>query len=99
MPFKLNPAFKRKLEELSKPRNVSLDELMPPAFMRANTKFQSIQEMFDKSEFAEAKEEEIKETFETEAWNAYVRSNTRFNDWKEMLSVAAAQEIKQRFNS
>lgn len=98
MSFKLNPAFKRKLEELSKPRNVSLNELMTPTFMRTNTKFQNIQEMFDKSEFSEAKEEEVKKVLETEAWNAHIRSNTRFNGWKEMLSAAAAQEMKRRFD-
>ncbi len=96
--FKLNPEFKRKLQEISKPKTISLPELMPPEFMRTHTKFQDIQEMFDKSDFADVQEEEVIEILKSEAWNDYVRTHTRFSSWEEMLKAAGAANIKQRWN-
>lgn len=97
MSFKLNPAFKRKLEELSQPRSVSLPDLMPPDFMRANTKFSDVQEMFVKSELADVGEEEIKSVLESKAWNAFVRTNTKFANWSEMLKAAGVEELRNHF--
>jgi hypothetical protein len=98
MSFKLNPTFKRKLEALSQPRSVSLPELMPPRFMRTYTNFADIQEMFDKSALADAGEEDLKSKLESEDWNAFVRANTQFANWTEMLKAAAAEDVRRRFH-
>ena len=99
MSFKLNPEFTRKLEELSKPKSVSLPELMPAEFMRANTSFGSIQEMFDKSPISDAQQEDVPKLLQSEAWNAYVRANTNFENWQEMVKKAGTENIKKRWNA
>lgn len=95
MSFEINPEFKRKLEEKSRPRNVSLPELMPSKFMRKNTNFQNIQEMFDKCEFADVSHEEIKSVLESDAWNVYVKTSTRFVDWQEMVKAAGIENMQK----
>jgi hypothetical protein len=97
--FKMNPNFERKLRELSKPKQVSLEELMPPAFMRANTQFQSIQEMFNKSEFADADLEALPGILEGDAWNRYVSTHTRFKSWRDMLTAATAENMRKRLGT
>lgn len=98
MSFEINPAFKRKLEKLSQPRSVSLPELMPPSFMRTHTNFSDLQEMFDKSEFAKARQDDVKSILESDTWSIYVRENTTFSTWTEMLNAAVAENFRKHFN-
>ena len=72
---------------------------MLPSFMRTNSKFSDIQEMFNKGEFNEAGEEEVREVLEPDAWNTYVCENTSFASWPDMLEAAAKENIKSHFNS
>jgi hypothetical protein len=97
--FKMNPAFERKLKDLAKPKQVSLEELMPSTFMRANTQFQSIQEMFDKSEFTDVDLEALPSILESSAWSSYVGQRTRFKNWNDMLAAAAAENMRKRLGT
>lgn len=84
----------RKLEKLSRDlkalegnHSVPIQEMFPPAFMRANTSFGTIDEML------EAKGVASKEAFEAlpdEEWNAFVRDTTPFGSWEEMKRQGAS---------
>lgn len=97
--FKLNPEFERKLKDLGKPKKISLEELLPPTFMRANTQFQSIQEMFDKSEFADVDQEALRGILEGDAWSRYASTHTRFKNWHDMLTAATAENMRKRLGT
>lgn len=99
MTFRMNPEFKRKLENFSGSRQVPLTELMPPAFMQTNTQFQSIQEMFDKSPVANAKQEDLPRLLKEQEWNDFVSVHTRFLNWMEMVKAAGLENVKQHWKN
>ena len=97
--LKLNPAFERKMKELAKPRNVSFDELMPPSFMRSNTRFQTLQQMVDESGFATDDTETIRSLLKSDHWSQYVDRHTRFKSWDDMLATAAAANMRKHLGT
>lgn len=71
--------------ELDGTHDVPLTELMPDAFMRQYTDFQSLQEMVD------AGNVQSEDDLGTEAWNQLVKERTGFADWQEMLGKAGGE--------
>ncbi len=82
-----------KLSELDGSR-VVFDDLFPTTFMKRYTDFTSIQAM------GEAWGKEIPESANfgecyDEDWETLVQQNTRFKNWEEMKSQAAAEYAKK----
>lgn len=67
--------------------NVSFNELFNTTFMRKYTKFSSIDEMLDKSEFKIETNKDF-ESIDDNKWDEYVREVTTFQSWEEMKSEA-----------
>jgi len=80
------------IEKLSGPQNVSFNDLFPREFMSKHTRFASIDEMVKKSPFKVESEEDFK-NIPDEAWDVYVRENTPFNSWAEMISKAGEEYL------
>ena len=87
MSFKMNPNFKRDLQE-SVNKQVTFPELMPPEFMQRYTNFKSIQHMIDQSPFSDVEQSHFPKILMSEEWNRYTRQNTKFQNWNEMLETA-----------
>lgn len=94
MPIKGLEEVRKKLKKLEEIKQVSFAELFNPEFMAANTDFQNITEMFERSGFKHDSMEDIK-AIPDEEWDSFVSANTRFSTWEEMQKVAHSQFIKK----
>ncbi len=75
--------------------NVSFAELFSPAFMRRNTQFTSIDEMFEKSGFNTATPKDFKAIPDAEL-DAFVAAHTKFENWEAMKAKAGAEWMKKK---
>lgn len=86
--------LERKIRELAKgaedlegEHSVSFEELFPEVFMRANTDFESIDQMIESSGFKIETTEEF-EAIPDDEWDTFIGEHTRFADWDEMMGSA-----------
>jgi hypothetical protein len=79
-----------KAEALDGTHDVPLPELMPDAFVRHHSRFDSLQALADASGIEEAEE------IGGEKWNAFIAENTSFPDWTEMLKAATAERTARK---
>jgi len=95
---KINFGFKgleklhRSIEAIPTEQNVRFDELFSQSFMTKYTKFESINEMVNKSPFKVESEEDFKNIPDT-GWDKYVRENTSFQSWGAMYSKATEEYL------
>lgn len=78
--------------ELDGTNEVPLSELFNPKFMRKYTDFESIDEMFEQSEWTVESEQDL-EAIPDRQFDMYVREHTQFSDSDEMMDVAAEEWI------
>jgi len=76
-------------EEMEGTHEVPMDELLSDSFVQKNTKYQSADEMFEKSGFKIDSPEEFAAIPDAE-WDVFIRGNTKFPNWEEMLGEASA---------
>jgi len=81
----------RKLEGT---RQLSLSELLTPAFMQANTQFFSLDEMFQGSPFEVNSAQDFK-TIPNDQWDNYIGATTKFSTWNEMLYGAVTEKLRR----
>lgn len=86
--------LQKKVNELSGTNQVGLSELFNPVFMQKNTKFGNVEEMFEKSGLEIGSREDIEKN--QKAWDEFVKTNTNFTGWEEMLRVASQEWIKKK---
>lgn len=87
----------KKLDELAQrasdlhgSHEVPLTELLTPAFLAKCSQFLSPDEMFAASGFEVKNTEDFKTIPDTE-WDNFIRKNTSYKSWSEMLSAASAE--------
>jgi hypothetical protein len=90
--FKGLEKLQRSIEAIPGEQSVRFDELFSKSFMTKYTKYESINEMVDKSPFKVESEEDFKKIPDTD-WDKYVRENTSFQSWGEMRSKAAEEYL------
>lgn len=86
--------FQRQLRELSDrveaisgEHSVPMSELLSPSFLASCTLFNSADELFEKSGYKVESQEDF-DAIPDEPWDEFIRSNTSFGSWKEMLDAA-----------
>ena len=77
----------RKAKSISGENEVSFDELFPVSFMKKYTKFNSIDEFEEQSDFDFTDIENIDDA----ALDHYVSIHTNFSKWDDMLAEAGEQ--------
>ena len=87
--------LQRRAEEVDGTHQVPLSELLTPTFMRGHSPFDSFEAMLRASPFSVESAEDFKAIPDAD-WDVFVRQNTRFSSWHEMLSVAGAEWMKER---
>ncbi len=94
--------FQRKLDTLQKriknidgEHAIPFSELFPQDFIRKNTTFQNIEDMFEHSGFTVNSQEDFKKIPDKE-WDNFIASNTKFKNWKEMIDAASGEWIKKK---
>lgn len=85
-----------KADELSKPRNKELTNILTPNFMKANTPFNSLSELFSAGGF-EVNSKEDYAAIPDEAIDKHVKATTNFSTWHEMLEEATKQYFASQF--
>lgn len=82
----LNELSKR-AKELGGSHSVPIDELLTTEFLSAHTRFATFEEMARVSGFKIEKQEDFA-AIPDDQWDGFVRSESRFGSWEEMLQHA-----------
>lgn len=77
------------------PQEVQLGELFPPEFIRACSRFGSVGEFLTATGFRIQSADDLK-AIPDEQWDSFVRANTSYGSWKEMVGAAKANWAKKR---
>jgi hypothetical protein len=83
---KLND-LQRNIKDLEGKNEVSFKELFTQEFIKGNTNFENLDDMFKKSGFEINSQEDFKK-IPNEQWDSFISSNTKFKNWEEMLDAA-----------
>ena len=92
--------LERKLRDLSDraqsvsgTNSVPVSELLSPSFLAGCTLFNSADELFEKSGFKVESQADF-EAIPDDQWDDFIRDNTSFASWKEMLQAAGVAWMK-----
>lgn len=91
---KLN-TLTRKIEGLGGEHSVPLPELFPPEFMRANTRFSTIEEMLEAKGVKNAEEFKL---LPDDEWDSFVTETTSLGSWEEMKGAGAKEWVSRRLD-
>lgn len=80
----------RRAERLDGTHTLTFELLFPDSFVRAHTRFATMQEMIDEGGIDEA------EDIEKPEWNSFVVANSNFESWEDMKSDAGAEWAKSQ---
>jgi len=84
-----------KAEAVEEKRTYSLVEILNDRFMNKHTKFSSLEEFIEKSGFDFSSEESL-DAISSEALDAFVRQNSEFGSWEEMLGDALSELMRSK---
>jgi hypothetical protein len=89
--------LKNRVESISGERSIPLNELMTPDFLAACSTFSSAEELFERSGFKVESQEDFA-AIPDEPWDEFIRVNTSYFNWQEMLQAAGAAWAKAKLN-
>ena len=75
--------------------DVPLSELLNDSFVSHHSSFSSLDELMEASEFKIESQEDF-EAIPDNEWDEFIKRNTSFNSWIDMLNDACEQWIKNR---
>lgn len=90
----------KEADNLSNTKEVKLKDLMPPVFIKECTagKYPDI-DVFSQAHTIETKtNEELEAIFQTPEWDVFVKANTPYANWQEMLETAGKEYSPKRLN-
>lgn len=85
--------LRKNLERVSGDNHVKLPDLMPDAFIRQHTNFQTLQAMLDAGGVEDA------EGIDSDAFSQFIATNTRFEGWTDMCQFASGEWVKRQLDS
>ena len=80
----------RRADSLSGNKNVPIPELLTADFLHQCSRFRSADEMFEASGFKIDSAEDFASIPDAE-WDLFIRTNTSFVSWEDMLAKAAGE--------
>lgn len=87
--------LRQKSRDIDRTDKLSLGELFSDNFMKKYTDYDSIEKMFENSDFKIESQGDF-EKIPDQEWDEYVRETTNFNNWEEMLSKAREEWIAKK---
>ncbi|MFW6027153.1 MAG: hypothetical protein ACOCRX_12530 [Candidatus Woesearchaeota archaeon] len=87
--------LQNKAEELDGRNNIPFDELFNNNFMRRYTNYNSIDEMIEESNFKVETEEDFKKISEDD-WDEFIKKNTKFDNWQQMINKAGEEWVAKK---
>lgn len=98
MPIKMNLSGLKRLEQnlkqLDGTHQVPFSEIMSPSFISSNSKFANFDEFARGAGYKVETAEDLR-AIPDEPWDAYVRSETPFESWAEMLKAGIVAHAKR----
>jgi hypothetical protein len=85
----------RSVEQLSGPHHVPIGELLTPSFLACCSRFSSVDQMFQTSGFKIDTNEDLESIPESD-WDTFIKTNTSFESWRQMLEAAGADWTKRQ---
>lgn len=85
--------LERRARELDGQHQIPLADLFPPPFLRAHSRFSSLEDLEAKAHeqgFSLGSQEDWN-NLPAEQWDAFIAEHTRFTTWKDMLGKGAAE--------
>ena len=85
--------LERKVRELDGKHQIPLSDLFPPWFLRAHTRFSSLDDLEAKARergFSLGSQEDW-DKLPADQWDAFIAEYTHFSTWKDMLGKGAAE--------
>ena len=89
--------LEKKLEEIGGSNQVSFGELFPDSFISTHTDFETIEELFEESDY-EVESEEDFEQIPDEEWDEFIANNTVFSNWKDMMQKAFQRWVSKQLD-
>lgn len=84
----------RRALNLKGPRSVPIADLLTPTFLSRCSRFQSAAELFEASGFTVNSQEDFA-AIPDQQWDTFIRQNTSYSTWEEMLKAALADWTKR----
>lgn len=81
-------------QRLDGAQNVPITELLTLEFLSTCSHFKSAVELFETSGFTMSSQEEF-DAIPDDKWNAFIRQNTSYSSWEEMLKAASTAWVKR----
>jgi hypothetical protein len=89
--------LQNRVESISGERSVPINELLTPDFLAACSTFSSAEEMFERSGFKVESQEDFA-AIPDEPWDDFIRSDTSYFNWREMLQAASVAWTKSKLD-
>ncbi len=94
--------FSKKLDELSNNANklsetksASMGEILTPEFVSRHTRFSNIDELFKAGGFGAESQAQF-EAIPEDQLDAFIRTESPYQSWREMLNAAGAEWAKRK---
>ena len=84
----------RRAQNLEGPRNVPIADLLTPALLSRCSRFKSAAELFEASGFTVNSQEDFA-AIPDDQWDAFIKQNTSYSTWDEMLKAAGAAWVRR----
>tara|TARA_B100001750_G_C15247948_1_gene466302 strand:+ start:63 stop:374 length:312 start_codon:yes stop_codon:yes gene_type:complete len=88
-------ALQKRLKKLSNTKSIPFEEMFSPSFMRSNTRFSNIENMFEASGYKVETEEDFEQIPDKE-WNEFISSETKFKSWDDMIHAAGGEYVAKQ---
>ena len=88
--------LEKKIKGLEGEKTIALSELMTSDFITKYTGHVTFEDFVNKSGLLHNKTEMTEEILNSDEFNGYIKKNTRFLSWKNMLDVAVKEYIQRQ---
>jgi|GEM_PF-1306936 len=88
--------LEKKTKELEKRKEIPLNELMTNDFVRKHTTHDTFESFAIESGLISKGEEITEEILNSDEFNEYVKNNTSFDSWQNMLENASVEYIQKQ---
>jgi len=88
--------IEKKAKELEKGTEIPLIELMPNDFMKKHTHHDSFEHFIAHSGVVPDGKDLTEDVLNSNEFNQYVKTTTKFKSWKDMLDVASTEYIQKQ---
>ncbi len=88
--------LEEKAKELDGEQEIPLEKLVNNDFINKHTNHDTFEDFIFESELLDEGEEITEELINSDEFNEYVKNNTDFESWKDMLQTASVEYVQRQ---